>query len=425
MLRLRRAVLDDVPLLTDWNRQPHVLAALNNDEPYDWTVELTEADAFTEHVIAEGDGRPVGYLAIIDPAREHTHYWGEVEPDQRALDIWIGEPADLGRGLGTQMMRSALARCFAAPEVTGVLLDPLTVNVDARRFYARLGFVEIGPRRFGEDDCTVYRIDRTTWEHRADAAKVEAGAWSGARRPVIAIPARFSQSAAALRYRAEVGAEALITAVFAAGGEPVLIHPHAPGGRVDHGAVRERIARADGVLLPGGGDLSARWYGAGEHDRLYDVDEEQDAFDLALARVCLNDGIPLLAICRGLQVVTVALGGTLVQHLGDLPDAARADHRHHVHTVDVEADSVLAEVVPNQRIEISCYHHQCVDAPGEGMVVIARAEDGIPEAYALPAASGWFLGVQWHPEDTARENPDQAAIFAAHVRAAAARGVRA
>ncbi|MFN8079815.1 MAG: gamma-glutamyl-gamma-aminobutyrate hydrolase family protein [Kineosporiaceae bacterium] len=239
------------------------------------------------------------------------------------------------------------------------------------------------------------------------------------RRPLIAIPARFSASASALRYAAEVSARKLIEAVYAAGGEPVVIHPHAPGGVVSDAEVRSRIAFADGVLLPGGGDLAARWSGQGEHEELYDVDVEQDAFDLALARVCLADGVPLLAICRGLQVVTVARGGSLVQHMGDLPDAVRADHRHHVHQVSVEPDSVLAEVVPSQKIAVSCYHHQCVDVPGEGMVVIARAEDGTPEAYALPAASGWFLGVQWHPEDTARENPDQAVIFAAHVRAAA------
>lgn len=237
------------------------------------------------------------------------------------------------------------------------------------------------------------------------------------RRPLIAIPSRFSASASALRYRAEVAAHKLVDGVYAAGGEPVLIHPHAPGGEASEREVSERIAFADGVLLPGGGDLSARWYGLGEHESLYDVDEEQDAFDLALARVCLTEGVPLLAICRGLQVVTVARDGTLVQHMGELPDAVRADHMNHLHTVSVDADSLLAQVVP-ATMSVSCYHHQCVARPGEGMEVVATAEDGTPEAFTIPSAPGWFLGLQWHPEDTADQDPAQAALFAAHVAAA-------
>jgi putative glutamine amidotransferase len=241
------------------------------------------------------------------------------------------------------------------------------------------------------------------------------------RRPLIAIPSRFSQSASALRYRAEVAARALVESVFAAGGEPVLVHPHAPDGAVSEAEVRDRIAFADGVLLPGGGDLSARWYGAGEHEALYDVDEEQDAFDLALARVTVADGVPLLAICRGLQAVTVALGGTLVQDMTDL-GGGPADHRHRRHTVSIDAGSLLAQVLP-PHVEVSCYHHQCVARPGEGLVVAATAEDGTPEAFAAPDAKGWFLGVQWHPEDTAAEDPVQASVFAALV--AAARGLHA
>lgn len=246
------------------------------------------------------------------------------------------------------------------------------------------------------------------------------------RRPLIAVPARFSASASALRHRAEVAARALVESVYAAGGEPLLVHPHAPDGVVAEAEVRERLAFADGVLLPGGGDLAGRWSGQGEHETLYDVDEEQDAFDLAVARVCLQDGVPLLAVCRGLQVVAVALGGRLVQDMTELaasadsPGPAAADHRHRVHTVTVDPGSSLAQVVPPS-LEVSCYHHQCVGRPGEGMVVAARAEDGTPEAFTIPTARGWFLGVQWHPEDTAATDPVQAAVFAAFVRAAAGR----
>ena len=127
---------------------------------------------------------------------------------------------------------------------------------------------------------------------------------SGARRPLIVIPARFSPNATALRYEAEVTARALAEAVFAAGGEPLSVHPYAPNLTVDADAVRERIWFADGILLPGGGDVAASWSGQRPHPTQYGVDEEQDAFDLAVARVALADYLPLLAICRGTQIAS-------------------------------------------------------------------------------------------------------------------------
>ncbi|MEO7059977.1 MAG: gamma-glutamyl-gamma-aminobutyrate hydrolase family protein [Lapillicoccus sp.] len=237
------------------------------------------------------------------------------------------------------------------------------------------------------------------------------------RRPLIAIPARFSESASALRYLAEVTARALVEAVYAAGGEPVVIHPSAPGAVVDVPAVAERLGFVDGVLLPGGGDLSPRWMGATRHPEHYDVDEEQDAFDLAVAHHALAAGIPILAVCRGLQVVNVALGGTLHAHM-EAESTGGTDHRHRVHHVAVAPDSPLADMVGAETVEISCYHHQAIDVPGEGLVVWARAEDGTIEAVGLPRRPGWFLGIQWHPEDTASEEPSQAALFGALVEAA-------
>src|SRR5919112_4437197 len=120
-----------------------------------------------------------------------------------------------------------------------------------------------------------------------------------ADRPLIVIPARFSASASALRYRAEVTSARLVQSVFDAGGEPLTMHPDVPPGvdpqqhpsRLDE-VVRSRVARADGVLLPGGGDLAAHWAGQEPHASQYDVDETQDAFDLALARVALEDRLP-------------------------------------------------------------------------------------------------------------------------------------
>ena len=158
-MRLRRATLADAPLLRRWDEQPHVVASDPNDE-WGWELELAREPDWREQLIAEEDGRPIGFLQIIDPAREETRYWGDVPPGLRAIDIWIGEEADLGRGYGTQMMRLALARCFADPRVTAVLVDPLESNLRAHRFYERLGFRFVEHRRFGEDDCYVYRLER-------------------------------------------------------------------------------------------------------------------------------------------------------------------------------------------------------------------------------------------------------------------------
>ena len=163
VVTLRPATVDDVPILEEWDTRPHVIASSGDDDIRDWADEIANADEWTEHLIAEEDGRPIGVLEIIDAALETTHYWGAVDPGQRAIDIWIGEEADLNRGLGAQMMRQALARCFADPAVLAVLIDPLESNAAARRFYEREGFEVVGPRRFGSDDCMVYRMTRARW----------------------------------------------------------------------------------------------------------------------------------------------------------------------------------------------------------------------------------------------------------------------
>jgi aminoglycoside 6'-N-acetyltransferase len=159
-MHLRRATLEDLPTLRRWDAQPHVIAATGDDGGWDWENEIPREVDWAEMLIAELDGRPIGFVQIIDPAREESHYWGDCEPNLRAIDIWIGEADCLNKGYGTQMMRLAIDRCFAAPKVTAILIDPLASNTRARRFYERLGFVEVGPRRFGTDDCVVYRLDR-------------------------------------------------------------------------------------------------------------------------------------------------------------------------------------------------------------------------------------------------------------------------
>ncbi|MCP9237102.1 GNAT family N-acetyltransferase [Lewinella sp. JB7] len=159
MVSLRTATPADAGLLESWEKQSHVIEAGAGDD-WNWKVELTRRPAWREQLIAEVDGRPLGFVQIIDPAAEETHYWGEIGPHKRAIDIWIGDRQDLGRGYGTQMMERALERCFADPGVMEVLVEPLTSNHRARKFYEKLGFRFLEHRMFGADHSAVYVLRR-------------------------------------------------------------------------------------------------------------------------------------------------------------------------------------------------------------------------------------------------------------------------
>lgn len=224
-------------------------------------------------------------------------------------------------------------------------------------------------------------------------------------RPRIALVGRFAEHTSATRYAAIVSARALVESMWLAGAEP-LTFLAAPGPEgVDWAS---RLEGIDGVLLCGGADIDPARYGQTDvHPEVYDVDALQDEADLTLATYCLDSGIPTLAVCRGLHVVNVARGGSLVQHMDD-------HHRHVVHDVVIESGPVGIEPGP---ITASCYHHQCIDRLGSGLKVVGSAEDGTVEAVAIDAA-GWAFGVQWHPEDTARQDPRQLSVFQALVDAA-------
>ena len=180
VMNLRPATLADVELLRRWDEQAHVIASDPNDD-WAWEVELGRFPDWREQLIAEVDGRPVGFVQIIDPEREESHYWGDVPVNLRAIDIWIGSEADLGKGYGTRMMELALAHCFAKPSVSAVLIDPLASNSRAHRFYERLGFRFLERRRFRDDECFVYRLDRADYA-RAAQQVLAADAPQAARR---------------------------------------------------------------------------------------------------------------------------------------------------------------------------------------------------------------------------------------------------
>jgi aminoglycoside 6'-N-acetyltransferase len=158
MISLRAVRPSDLELLRRWDRQPHIIAARANGAWGD-EREITRTPDWREQLISEHERRPIGFVQIIDPAREDSHYWGDVATDLRAVDIWIGEATDLGRGYGTEMIRLALIRCFSDPSVSAVLVDPLASNTRACQFFERAGFRFIERHRFGEDDCCVYRLD--------------------------------------------------------------------------------------------------------------------------------------------------------------------------------------------------------------------------------------------------------------------------
>ena len=159
---LRDATIADAPLLRHWDEQPHVIASDPNDD-WEWETELLNNPPWREQLVAEVNGVPIGFVQIIDPAREESHYWGDVPDDLRAIDIWIGEADYLGRGFGSTMMQLAIERCFAADNVTAIIIDPLASNVRAHQFYQRLGFKPVGRRMFGEDDTLVHRLERSDY----------------------------------------------------------------------------------------------------------------------------------------------------------------------------------------------------------------------------------------------------------------------
>ena len=178
MLKLRPATLADVPILKAWDEEPHVISATTDDpnaktafEGIVWEDEIAAASDVQCYYIAELDGRPIGAMQIIDPHLEPTHYWGDIAPNLRAVDIWIGEAAHLGQGHGEEMMRQALALCFADEAVTAVIIDPLASNTRAHKFYRRIGFKPVGRRTFNnEDDCLVHELTRAEWRTRQAAS---------------------------------------------------------------------------------------------------------------------------------------------------------------------------------------------------------------------------------------------------------------
>ncbi|MFH9063801.1 gamma-glutamyl-gamma-aminobutyrate hydrolase family protein [Streptomyces coeruleorubidus] len=173
-----------------------------------------------------------------------------------------------------------------------------------------------------------------------------------------------------------------------AGGLAAMLPPDDPA----HAAAA--VARLDGLVIAGGPDVEPVRYGAEPHPRTGPPARERDAWELALIDAALTARVPLLGICRGMQLLNVALGGTLVQHLDGHAEVVGVFGNHAVKPVP---GSLYAGVVPEET-SVPSYHHQAVDRLGTGLVPSAYADDGTVEALELPSGEGWVLGVQWHPE---------------------------
>ena len=226
-------------------------------------------------------------------------------------------------------------------------------------------------------------------------------------RPLIAIIGRRATTSSMLRFSGTIAAEAVCDAVLRAGGEPVIVHG---GDRAAVAEVPARLARFDGVCLPGGGDLNPARYAQAPDSRSEAPDDLQDEFDVAVIRTVLGGAgqdrvLPALAICRGLQVLNVACGGTLRQHVAD----GAVPHQGGRHEVTIARGSRLRQLAGADTITVSSYHHQAIGRLGTGLRAIACAPDGCVEAVEHSQAG--VLAVQWHPEDQAASRGHDQALF--------------
>lgn len=204
---------------------------------------------------------------------------------------------------------------------------------------------------------------------------------------------------------------------LARSGATVVLLP--PGGAQNPAVWLQDL---DGLLLAGGGDIDPIQYDGHPHPTIYMLDAVRDQTEITLIRVALRANVPTLCICRGLQVLNVALGGTLIAHLPERGDGLShrvPPRRPAMHDIIVEAQTLLARVVGQQRMWSASWHHQAVEQPGEGLHINAWAPDGTIEGIELrPDEHRWMLAVQWHPELTASDDPAQQALFDGLVDAA-------
>jgi putative glutamine amidotransferase len=213
---------------------------------------------------------------------------------------------------------------------------------------------------------------------------------------------------------------AYMLAVQRAGGVPVLLPPY-----LDGQALQALWERLDGLVLTGGGDVAPERFGERRHPTVEAVSEARDALELDVTERALHQGRPLLAICRGVQVLNVALGGSLHQHIpeaypaSDITHAQRAPRAQPTHAVKVMVEgSRVGAILGEPELKVNSFHHQALHRLGRGLREVAWAPDGVIEAVDGPADRGFVVGVQWHPEDLVDHDPAARNLFTALVTAA-------
>ncbi|MGZ6926265.1 MAG: gamma-glutamyl-gamma-aminobutyrate hydrolase family protein [Acidimicrobiia bacterium] len=207
-----------------------------------------------------------------------------------------------------------------------------------------------------------------------------------------------------------------VEALQRAGAQEAVLGPR----HLDHAEALAVMDRFDGVLLPGGGDVIPERYGQDRAPQTYGTIPLRDEFEFALCHAALDLRKPVLAICRGAQVLNVALGGTLHQHITDeLPGHGIPGREggQNVHDIEVDPASRVGAATGAARVRCSCHHHPAIDRLGHGLRVTGRSPDGVVEAVELEGPT-WVAAVQWHPEDTAAQDPAQQGLFDALVDAA-------
>lgn len=240
--------------------------------------------------------------------------------------------------------------------------------------------------------------------------------------PLIALSATSELIRGALRVRVNA---AYTRAVERAGGVPIVIPPMA-----EPDALASMLDRVDGLILTGGEDVAPARYGVVPHAKLGTTHPERDATELALVAAARDRALPTLAICRGIQVLNVALGGTLVQDIAaerpsGIEHDSKGERSARVHEVLVTPHTRLADVLGDTRVIANSFHHQALDRVAGGLRVSARAPDGIVEGVEWDGDDWWALGVQWHPEELVEGNERwDRELFAALVREARERAAR-
>lgn len=207
-----------------------------------------------------------------------------------------------------------------------------------------------------------------------------------------------------------------VNAVLRAGGTPLLLPPHG-----DKEATRAAVNIADALLLTGGGDIHSLCYGHEPHPKSYDQDPARDATELLATDFAFKKGLPILGICRGLELINVARGGTLIQHIPGGDGAVKHESMGFagllLHTVTIEAGSQLHQILGATEMAVNSFHHQAAGELGTGLKVTARARDGIIEG--IESTDGRpILGVQFHPEECAPFYPNFDKLFKWLVRKA-------